>query len=122
MIPTTTYRGKRSHSDVLTTYQYVVPRNQELCPGIFTRFRFAVEEFKGIGWEECNHFIRAIRAVAWKEGKLRDLAWTADFASLHFSHKALKWHCRLPQDVRENWAKLQVALLDRWSPPDDDDE
>ncbi|KAG8900915.1 hypothetical protein FRC00_010204, partial [Tulasnella sp. 408] len=74
--------------------------------------------FKGTSWEECNDFIRAIRATAWREGKQRDDAWMADFAALHFSQGALSWHSRLPRDVRQDWSKLETALLDRWPPPE----
>ncbi|KAG8928200.1 hypothetical protein FRC01_006323 [Tulasnella sp. 417] len=79
------------------------------------------ERFKGMNWEECHDFIAAIRARALVEGKQRDSAWKADFAAPLFWGKALSWHSRLPDDVREDWSKLEVALLDRWPPPDDDD-
>ncbi|KAG9022682.1 hypothetical protein FS837_006238, partial [Tulasnella sp. UAMH 9824] len=46
----------------------------------------------------------------------------AGLASIHFSHKALTWHSKLPLDVRHDWFKLESALLDRWSPSGDDDE
>lgn len=77
-----------------------------------------VDAFKGTDWKECNDFIRAIRASAWKEGKQRDMAWMADYAALHFSHGALFWHSRLLQDVRQDWGKLETALLERWPPPE----
>lgn len=80
-----------------------------------------IEPFKGANWEECDDFIRAIRATAWKEGKIRDPSWIADFASLHFSRKARSWYSRLPQDVRQDWEKLEVALVDRWTSPEEDD-
>ncbi|KIO30650.1 hypothetical protein M407DRAFT_20365 [Tulasnella calospora MUT 4182] len=75
-----------------------------------------IESFTGSGWKECSAFIQRVRAVAWKEGKLRDPDWVADFASLYFSDDALAWYCRLSSDVQENWPKLQAALVDRWSP------
>lgn len=81
-----------------------------------------VDIFKGTGWEECNEFIRAIRASAWREGKQRDMAWMADYAALQFSHAALAWHSRLPQDIRQDWGRLENALLDRWPPPEGIDE
>ncbi|KAG9023430.1 hypothetical protein FS837_005815, partial [Tulasnella sp. UAMH 9824] len=79
-----------------------------------------VQPFEGKNWAECNAFIRSIRAVAWKEGKLRDKAWMADLASVCFSNEALKWHARLPAEVQEDWAKLEAALLDHWSTNKDD--
>lgn len=81
----------------------------------------AVDAFKGTDWEECNTFIRALRLRALWEGKQRDPAWVADFAAPHFSHKALLWHSRLPQDVRQDWFKLETALLERWAPPEGDE-
>ncbi|KIO19580.1 hypothetical protein M407DRAFT_30772 [Tulasnella calospora MUT 4182] len=81
-----------------------------------------VERFKGTDWEECHDFIAAIRARALWEGKQRDSAWKADFAAPLFWGKALSWHSRLPEDVREDWSKLEIALLDRWPPQEDDDD
>ncbi|KAG8920564.1 hypothetical protein FRC01_000699, partial [Tulasnella sp. 417] len=49
-----------------------------------------------------------------------DGEWMANFASLHFSGRALKWHSDLPLDVRQDWFKLEKALLERWSPPEDE--
>ncbi|KAG8932384.1 hypothetical protein FRC01_014336, partial [Tulasnella sp. 417] len=46
----------------------------------------------------------------------------ADFAGTYFWQKALLWHSRLPQDVRHDWYKLGTVLLDRWPPPEEDDE
>lgn len=46
----------------------------------------------------------------------------ADFAASFFWQKAMSWHCRLPRDVRHDWLKLEFALLDRWPPPEDDEE
>ncbi|KIO21304.1 hypothetical protein M407DRAFT_29080 [Tulasnella calospora MUT 4182] len=63
-------------------------------------------------------FIQAIRSAAWKEGKIRDPAWMADFASLYFSHRALAWHSKLPLEIRQDWFKLEASLVDRWAPAD----
>lgn len=60
-----------------------------------------------------------MRERGWKEGKLRDPAWMADFASLHFSSEALKWHSFLSLDVRHDWYKLEMALVERWGKSDD---
>lgn len=81
-----------------------------------------VDPFKGTDWEECNGFIRALRFRALWEGKQRDPAWIADFAAPHFSHKALVWHSRLSQDVRQDWFKLETALIERWAPPEEGDD
>ncbi|KIO17393.1 hypothetical protein M407DRAFT_32952 [Tulasnella calospora MUT 4182] len=81
-----------------------------------------VERFKGTSWEECQEFILAIRTRASWEGKQRDSAWMADFAANYFWHHALPWHSRLPEDVRLDWSKLEIALLDRWPIPEDDNQ
>lgn len=78
--------------------------------------------FKGTDWEECNNFVRALRFRALREGKQRDPAWIADFAAPYFSHEARLWHSELPRGVRRNWFKLETALLERWAPPEDEDE
>ncbi|KIO17392.1 hypothetical protein M407DRAFT_32951 [Tulasnella calospora MUT 4182] len=79
-----------------------------------------VERFQGTSWEECQEFILAIRAHASWERKQRDPAWMADFAANYFWHHALTWHSRLPKDIRQDWSKLEIALLDRWPVPEDD--
>ncbi|KAG9022446.1 hypothetical protein FS837_006355, partial [Tulasnella sp. UAMH 9824] len=81
-----------------------------------------VEKFKGKNGVECENFIQTIRDVGWTEGKLQDGLWMANFASLHYSGKALKWHSDLPLDVRQDWFKQEKALLERWPPPDDVDD
>ncbi|KAG8918472.1 hypothetical protein FRC01_001838 [Tulasnella sp. 417] len=73
-----------------------------------------IEPFRGGGWDECSAFIQRIRAAAWKEGKLRDPGWIADFASLHLAGQALAWYFRLPPDIQEDWTKLQAALTEKW--------
>ncbi|KAG8944438.1 hypothetical protein FRC04_001812 [Tulasnella sp. 424] len=75
-----------------------------------------VNLFKGNSGAECEDFIQNIRETAWKEGKLQDGLWMANFASLHFSGKALKWHSALPLDVRQDWFKQEMALLEYWPP------
>ncbi|KAG8894648.1 hypothetical protein FRC01_012847, partial [Tulasnella sp. 417] len=83
---------------------------------------FSVERFKGKDPAECDTFISSIRARALWEGRQRDSAWKADFAAPLFSGKALLWHSRLPEDVRDDWSKLEIALLERWPPPEDDND
>ncbi|KAG8940775.1 hypothetical protein FRC04_005044 [Tulasnella sp. 424] len=81
-----------------------------------------VSTFTGNGWTELEAFIRGIRAIAWNEGKLQDPLWMANYASLHFSGKALRWHAELPEDTQESWRKLEVAMVARWPPPDDSED
>ncbi|KAG8902440.1 hypothetical protein FRC00_007976 [Tulasnella sp. 408] len=81
-----------------------------------------VDLFKGDSWEECTAFILAIREAAWSEGRLRDPGWMADLASLYFSSRALSWHAKLPLEVRQDWFKLEEALVDFWAPANKDVE
>ncbi|KAG8913257.1 hypothetical protein FRC01_004634 [Tulasnella sp. 417] len=46
----------------------------------------------------------------------------ADFAATYILHEALVWHSRLPEDVRQDWVKLEPALLDQWPIPKNDRE
>ncbi|KAG8913624.1 hypothetical protein FRC01_004453, partial [Tulasnella sp. 417] len=111
----------RSGCDVIRTTRYATAQIAQLDPKI-QQLRSTVELFKGKDWEECDNFIRAIRARALWEGKQRDPGWMADLATPQFSQRALSWHCRLPDDVRQDWSKLVIALLDRWPFPEDDDD
>ncbi|KAG9043393.1 hypothetical protein FS837_009671 [Tulasnella sp. UAMH 9824] len=79
-------------------------------------------DFKGKSGAECEKFIKTIRRVAWEEGKIKDGEWMANFASLHFAGKALKWHTELPLDVRQDWFKQEKALLERWLPLEDEED
>ncbi|KAG8914012.1 hypothetical protein FRC01_004264, partial [Tulasnella sp. 417] len=80
----------------------------------------AIKPFRGGSWEQCGAFVQCIRAAAWKEGKIRDPGWTADFASLHLAGEALAWYCDLTPDTQEDWRKLQAALAKRWPFSGDD--
>ncbi|KAG8923258.1 hypothetical protein FRC01_012992 [Tulasnella sp. 417] len=40
----------------------------------------------------------------------------AAYAATQMSGQALRWHMGLPRDVRSDWIKLEVALLDRFAP------
>ncbi|KAG8896879.1 hypothetical protein FRC00_005137, partial [Tulasnella sp. 408] len=51
------------------------------------------------------------------EGKLRDPAWMADFASLHLLDHAFTWYFRLSPEVQQDWPQLQAALFEKWIPP-----
>ncbi|KAG8940772.1 hypothetical protein FRC04_005041 [Tulasnella sp. 424] len=79
-----------------------------------------VEFFKGTGREECEIFVRSIRAAAWREDKDDDDRWMANYASLRFAGQALNWHSRLPPDIRRDWSKLEMALLNQWPSLNDD--
>ncbi|KAG8907207.1 hypothetical protein FRC00_012062 [Tulasnella sp. 408] len=100
----------------------MVRHRQRLNGHVLKDFLFAVELFKGTDWKECDAFVRALRSRALWEGKQRDPAWIADFASPLFSRKALLWHSRLPLDTRLDWFKLENALLEEWLPSEEDDE
>lgn len=46
----------------------------------------------------------------------------ADLASLYVSSRALSWHAKLPLEVRQDWFKLEEALVDFWAPANKDVE
>ncbi|KAG8920769.1 hypothetical protein FRC01_000608 [Tulasnella sp. 417] len=46
----------------------------------------------------------------------------ADIASLYFSSKTLSWHSKLPLEVRQDWFKLEEALVNRWASANQDDD
>ncbi len=67
--------------------------------------------FQGISGVECEHFIAAVRRVALSQGKQRDEAWIADFASSCFVNGALRWYETLSENVQHDWRQLRQALL-----------
>ncbi|KAG8993224.1 hypothetical protein FRB93_002061 [Tulasnella sp. JGI-2019a] len=70
--------------------------------------------FTGTSGVECEHFIQAIRRKAFSEGKYKDDEWIANFVACCVTGAALRWHVRLPAEVRDSWDRLQHALLDEY--------
>lgn len=79
-------------------------------------------EFTGRDGYECEEFIRAIRKVAYAAGKIRDDAWTADFASTCFSGRALRYYESLELEMQCDWRLLRHALLMKYPRLDDDED
>ncbi|KAG8913258.1 hypothetical protein FRC01_004635 [Tulasnella sp. 417] len=46
----------------------------------------------------------------------------AGFAATYFWQGALVWHSGLPQDIRQDWLKLEAAILARWPLPEVDNK
>ncbi|KAG8937579.1 hypothetical protein FRC00_003742 [Tulasnella sp. 408] len=78
--------------------------------------------FRGRDGQECEDFIRAIHKAAYAAGKLRDDAWMADVAVTCLSGRALRSYLTLEPEVKRDWSLLSLALLERYPPPDDDEE
>ncbi|KAG8982665.1 hypothetical protein FRB93_007935 [Tulasnella sp. JGI-2019a] len=71
--------------------------------------------FSGGTGAECDRFLRSVRKYALDQGKIRDTAWMADYASCCLAGEALIWHLGLPSEVTECWVKLQLAFKARWN-------
>ncbi|KAG8985120.1 hypothetical protein FRB94_005062 [Tulasnella sp. JGI-2019a] len=70
--------------------------------------------FQGLGGTECERFVLSVRRYALSQRKLRDYGWIADFASCCFTGMVLRWHAKLPLDVRGDWVLLEQALFENW--------
>lgn len=58
--------------------------------------------FYGESAEEAEDFIFAIKERAYAEGKQKDNAWIADFASICFAKKALRWYEELNEETQSD--------------------
>ncbi|KAG8979619.1 hypothetical protein FRB90_008045, partial [Tulasnella sp. 427] len=56
-----------------------------------------------------------VKGVALKEGKVRDLKWTAAFASSLFFGNALRWLEGLDEGIQHDWNLMRRAILQRWA-------
>jgi len=63
---------------------------------------------------ECTRFIRTVRKYARASGKVWDHAWIAEQVYDAFDGRALHWYLEQPQNVQQDWALLQTALIKRW--------
>ncbi|KIO28669.1 hypothetical protein M407DRAFT_22102 [Tulasnella calospora MUT 4182] len=53
--------------------------------------------------------------MARNSGNSRDNDWIIDLASNCMTGPALMWYVQLDPDVSEDWGKLQIAMINRWS-------
>ncbi|KAG8894769.1 hypothetical protein FRB99_001004, partial [Tulasnella sp. 403] len=60
---------------------------------------------------ECEDFIEAVRQLAFAQGKQRDNEWIIDLVHKSLAGDALRWHAMLPQEIQNDWYRLQQALL-----------
>ncbi|KAG8950673.1 hypothetical protein FRC04_007298 [Tulasnella sp. 424] len=72
--------------------------------------------FTGSDGAEAERFINRLRRIARAEGKLRDKEWMLDLALTCLEGDALRWHSRLPREVRNDWDALEDALLEKYPP------
>ncbi|KAG9044427.1 hypothetical protein FS837_008156 [Tulasnella sp. UAMH 9824] len=70
--------------------------------------------FRGKSGKECDSFIRYIRQAAFERDKHRDYEWMAGFASSLYSGRALRWHSKLEDNVRENWKALEQEMIEEF--------
>ncbi|KAG9046810.1 hypothetical protein FS837_003629 [Tulasnella sp. UAMH 9824] len=67
--------------------------------------------FYGGSGEEAENFVRVVRDKAINEGKRKDNEWIVAYAESCLAGEALRWYAYLDSDTRNNWEKLQQALL-----------
>ncbi|KAG8945547.1 hypothetical protein FRC04_000681 [Tulasnella sp. 424] len=67
--------------------------------------------FTGRNKAESRLFVREIRLRAAAEGKEKDSDWMVRLAYPCFAGDALEWHASLPADVRNDWERLERAIL-----------
>ncbi|KAG8892143.1 hypothetical protein FRB99_002922, partial [Tulasnella sp. 403] len=77
-------------------------------------------KFQGIDGAECEAFINAIRSKAYEEGKDEDPRWMARYAATCFIGSALRWHIKLDKEIRNDWALLEDALIDKYPPVEEE--
>lgn len=78
--------------------------------------------FSGRDGHECEEFVQAIHKAAYAAGKLRDDAWMADMAVTCLSGRALRYYTSLEPEVKRDWSLLSSALLEKYPPPDGDED
>lgn len=67
--------------------------------------------FTGKDKDECVAFVREIRLKAFAEGKEADPNWMVRLAFPCFAGTALVWHSSLPKETRNDWWRLERAIL-----------
>lgn len=67
--------------------------------------------FYGGSGEEAENFVRVVRDKAINEGKRKDNEWIVTYAESCLAGEALRWYAYLDSDTKNNWEKLQQALL-----------
>lgn len=70
--------------------------------------------FDGKNADECESFIREVRARAHRAGKAEDARWMIALATSSLAGNALGWHLNLPAQVQNDWALFQRAMLDEY--------
>ncbi|KAG8951070.1 hypothetical protein FRC00_007448, partial [Tulasnella sp. 408] len=70
--------------------------------------------FTGRSAEEAEDFIIAVKRRAHSKGKHKDDAWIADFVSLCFEKKALRWYESLDEETQKDWKLLKRAILEEY--------
>ncbi|KAG8874498.1 hypothetical protein FRB97_005865 [Tulasnella sp. 331] len=75
--------------------------------------------FAGVYGEDISFFLQNIQQEAFKQGRQREDAWIADYALTMLRGRALIWYYSLDEESQSSWRKLRVALIARFSPPDD---
>lgn len=72
--------------------------------------------FYGVDGEEAEKFIRSVNKAAKAAGKLRDNDWIIEEVSVAFDSNALRWYIELDDETRNDWLRLQRAILQKYPP------
>lgn len=70
--------------------------------------------FTGKPGESANAFILSMQRIAFRQGRDRDDAWLADYASTCFDDEALYWYLEQDEESRGSWRILRSSLLSRY--------
>ncbi|KAG9032124.1 hypothetical protein FS837_002796 [Tulasnella sp. UAMH 9824] len=76
-----------------------------------SEYRLMFHEGSG---EEAEKFVRVVRDKAIEEGKRMDKEWIVTYVESCLTGEALRWHAYLSSDTKNNWEKLQQALLTQY--------
>lgn len=70
--------------------------------------------FTGKPGESASAFVLSVQRIAFRQGRDRDDAWLADYASTCFDDEALYWYLEQDEESKSSWRKLRSSLLSRY--------
>ncbi|KAG8926252.1 hypothetical protein FRC00_003068 [Tulasnella sp. 408] len=73
--------------------------------------------FYGRDGIEAEEFIRSVLKAAKAAGRLRDDRWILDEVYVAFAGDALRWYIELDAETRNDWLRLQRAVMQQYPPP-----
>lgn len=70
--------------------------------------------FTGSPTEDVTLLLNHVQRAAFGQGRQRDDAWCADYASTCLSGNAMRLYAELDAGDRDSWTKLRLVLLERF--------